>query len=75
MQSDLWREQNPKAMTASSLRQKARHYRQFQKDTLHKGRRWTPGEDARITAVDRPTDRKLSKSLGLSVQAIQQRRS
>jgi hypothetical protein len=39
-------------MTASSLRQKARHYRQFQKDALHKGRRWTPGEDARITAVD-----------------------
>jgi hypothetical protein len=28
-----------------------------------------------ITAKDRPTDRKLSKALGRSVQAIQQRRS
>jgi hypothetical protein len=50
-------------------------YRQFQKNTRHKGRRWTPVEDARITAEDRPTDRKLSKALGRSVQAVQQRRS
>jgi hypothetical protein len=39
------------------------------------GIRWTPVEDARITAEDRPTDRKLSRALGRSVQAIQQRRS
>jgi hypothetical protein len=31
-------------------------------------------EDARITAKDRSTDRKLSKTLGRSVQAIRQRR-
>ena len=32
-------------------------------------------EDARITAEVRSTDRKLSKALGRSVQAIQHRRS
>ena len=32
-------------------------------------------EDARIIAEVRPTDRKLSKALGRSVQAIQQRQS
>jgi hypothetical protein len=70
----LWREQNPKAWRQLRAGQKARYYRQFQKNTRHKGRRWTPVEDAKITAKDRPTDRKLSKSLGRSVQAIQQRR-
>jgi len=38
---------------------------------------WDPGVllgDARITAADRPADRKLSKSLARSAQAIQQRR-
>jgi hypothetical protein len=54
--------------------QKVRYYRQFQTNIRHKGRRWTPLEDARITAKHRPTDRKLSKALGRSVQAIQQRR-
>ncbi len=46
----------------------------FKNNTRHKGRRWTPVEDARITAEDRLTDRKLSKALGRSAQAIQQRR-
>ncbi len=32
-------------------------------------------DDVRITAKDRPTDRKLTKALGRSVQAIQERRS
>jgi len=40
-----------------------------------KGRRWTPAEDARISAKDRPPDRELSKARGRSAQAIQQRRS
>jgi hypothetical protein len=56
-------------------RQKLRYYRQFQKNDRKKGKHWTPVEDARITAMDRPTDRELSKALGRSVQAIQQRRS
>jgi hypothetical protein len=70
-----WKKQNPKAWRRSRAKQKLRYYRQFQKNTRHKGMRWTPVEDARITAKDRPTDRKLSKALGRSVQAIQQRRS
>jgi hypothetical protein len=45
------------------------------KNDRRKGTRWTKVEDARITAEVRPTDRKLSKALGRSVQAIQQRRS
>jgi hypothetical protein len=70
-----WKEQNPKAWRRSRAKHKLRYYRQFQKNTRHKGRRWTPVEDEQITAEDRPTDRKLSKALGRSVQAIQQRRS
>jgi hypothetical protein len=69
-----WREQNRKAWRRNGAKQKLRYYRQFQKNTQHKGRRWTPVEDARITAEDHPTDRKLSKALGRSAQAIQQRR-
>ena len=38
-------------------------------------KRLTPVEDAKITAKDRPRDRKLSRALGRSVHAIQQRRS
>jgi hypothetical protein len=55
--------------------QKRRYYEQSQRDNRRKGLRWTETEDARIAAKDRPTDRKLSKALGRSVQAIQQRRS
>jgi len=55
--------------------QKRRYYQQFQKNNRRRRKRWTPVEDARITAPDRPTDRKLSKALGRSVQTIQQRRS
>lgn len=51
------------------------YYRQFQRNNRRKARRWTPVEDARITAEDRTTDRELNKELGRSVQAIQQRRS
>lgn len=69
-----WREQNRKEWRRNRAKQKLRYYRQFQKNTRHKGRRWTPAEDAQITAEDRPTDRKLSKALGRSAQAIQQRR-
>jgi hypothetical protein len=54
--------------------QKRRYYRQFQRSGLKKWRLWTAKEDARITAKNRPTDRKLSKALSRSVQAIQQRR-
>jgi hypothetical protein len=69
-----WRAQNPKAWRCLRSGQKVRYYRQFQTNTRRKGIRWTPVEDARITAEGRPTDRKLSKALGRSVQAIQQRR-
>jgi len=69
-----WREQNRKAWRRNRANQKRRYYQQFQKNTQHKGRRWASVEDARITAEDRLTDRKLSKALGRSAQAIQQRR-
>ena len=69
-----WREQNRKAWSRNRAGQKGRYYRQFQKNTRHKGKRWTPVEDARITAKDRPTDRELSRAIGRSMQAIQQRR-
>jgi len=55
--------------------QKRRYYAQSKRNNRRKGKRWTPVEDARITAKDRPPDRKLSKSMGRSMQAIQQRRS
>jgi len=54
--------------------QKRRYYRQFQLTGLHKRKLWTPAEDAQITAKNSPTDRRLSKALSRSVQAIQQRR-
>ena len=69
-----WREQNRKAWRRNRAGQKRRYFRQFQTNIRHKGRRRTPVEDAGITAEDRPTDRKLGKSLGRSVQAIPQRR-
>jgi hypothetical protein len=68
------REQHRKAWRRTRAGQKLRYYRQFQKNIQHKARRWTPAEDAQITAEDRPTDSKLSRALGRSVQAIQQRR-
>jgi len=55
--------------------QKQRDYKLPQKNDRRKETLWTKVEDARITAEVRPTDRKLSKALGRSVQAIQQRRS
>jgi hypothetical protein len=69
-----WREQNRKAWGRNRARQKCRYYRQFQKNTRRKGKRWTTVEDTRITAENRPTDRKLRRAIGCSVQAIQQRR-
>jgi hypothetical protein len=63
-------------MAGLRAEQKVRYYRQFQENIRHKERRWIPVEDAGISSEYRPTDRKLSKALGLgrSVQAIQQRR-
>jgi hypothetical protein len=70
-----WKKQNRKAWRRIRAKQKLRYYHQFQKNDRKKGKRWMPIEDERITAKDRPTDRELSKVLGRSVQAIQQRRS
>jgi len=42
-----WREQNRKAWRRNRAKQKLRYYRQFQKNTRHKGRRWTPIEPPR----------------------------
>jgi hypothetical protein len=70
-----WRKENRKAWRQMRAGQKKRYYRRSQKNNRHRGKRWTPVEDAKITAKDRPTDRKLSKTLGRSAQAIQQRRS
>lgn len=69
-----WRKQNREASRLMRAKQKLRYYRQFQSNDRRKKRRWTKAEDTRITAKHRPTDRALSKSLGRSVQAIQQRR-
>jgi hypothetical protein len=68
------RNENPEAWRRMRSGQKRRYYRQSQNNDRRKGRRWTPTEDARITAESRPSDRRLSKSLGRSMQAIQQRR-
>jgi hypothetical protein len=46
----------------------------FKKNIRLKERRWIPVEDAGISSKYRPTDSKLSKALGRSVQAIQQQR-
>jgi len=70
-----WRKQNRKGWRRMRPEQKRRYYQQSQNNNRRKGKRWTPVEDAKITAKDRPTDRKLSRALGRSVQAIQQRRS
>lgn len=69
-----WRKQNREASRRMRAKQKLRYYRQFQRNDRRKKRRWTKAEDTRITAKNRPTDRNLSRSLGRSVQAIQQRR-
>jgi hypothetical protein len=69
-----WREQNRKAWRQLRAAQKRRYYAQSKGNSRCKGKRWTTVEDARITAKDRPPDRKLSKSMGRSMQAIQQRR-
>lgn len=63
-----------RAMRAMRAARQRRHYRQFQPIGPKRRRLWTPEGDARITAKVRPTDRKLSKTLGRSVQAIQRRR-
>jgi hypothetical protein len=71
MTTKRWREEHPEAKAAERLR----YYRQFQKNNRRKWKRWTEKEDEKITARKRPPDSKLSKQLGRSVQAIQQRRS
>jgi len=70
-----WRDENRAKWRRLRARQKRRYYAHSKKNNRNKGRRWTPPEDARITAKDRPNDRELSKSMGRSMQAIQQRRS
>jgi hypothetical protein len=70
-----WRKEHRKAWRRMRAEQKLRYYGQFQRNDRQKGKRWTPNEDAKISAKERPTDRKLSKALGRSLQAIQQRRS
>ncbi len=70
-----WRKQNRKGWRRMRSEQKRRYYQQSQNNNRRKGKRWTPVEDAKITAKDRPRDRKLSRALGRSVHAIQQRRS
>jgi hypothetical protein len=69
------REQHRKEWRQLRAGQKRRYYAQSKRNNRRKGKRWTPIEDARITAKDRPPDRKLSKAMGRSMQAIQQRRS
>ena len=69
-----WREKHPEAWSRLRSAQKRRYYRQFQRNDHHKGRRWSPADDAKITAKRRPSDRQLSRALGRSAQAIQQRR-
>ena len=69
-----WRSENPEVWRRMRSGQKRRYYRQSQSNDRRKGQPWTPAEDAKITADGRLTDRKLSKALGRSAQAIQQRR-
>jgi hypothetical protein len=66
-----WREKHPEVKAAERLR----YYRQFQKNKRRKGKRWTEEEDQKITARNKRADSILSRQLGRSVQAIQQRRS
>jgi hypothetical protein len=70
-----WRDENRNEWRKMRAAQNRRYYEQSQKNDRRGGLRWTEFEDARITAKDRPTDRKLSKVLGRSMHAIQQRRS
>jgi len=69
-----WREKHREAWRRMRYKQKRRYFKQFQKNDRRRKKRWTAVEETRITAKDRPTDRKLSKALGRSVQAIQQHR-
>ena len=69
-----WRKEHRKAWRQMRAEQNRRYYQQSQRNNRRRGERWTPAEDARVTAMDRPSDRKLSKALGRSMQAIQQRR-
>ena len=66
-----WRKKHPEVKAAERLR----YYRQFQKNNRRKGKRWTENEDHKIMAQDARADSVLSRRLGRSVQAIQQRRS
>ena len=70
-----WREEHRKEWRQLRAVQKRRYYAQSRRNSRRKGKRWTPVEDAWITAKDRPPDRKLSRAMGRSMQAIQQRRS
>jgi len=70
-----WRKEHRKAWRPMRAAQKRRYYEPSQRNNRSKGMRWTETGDARIAAKDHPTDRKLSKALGRSVQAIQRRRS
>jgi hypothetical protein len=69
-----WRAKHPDRWRRMRAAQKRRYYRQFQIRGPRRCRPWTPDEDCLITAKSRPTDLKLSKTLGRSLQAIQQRR-
>jgi len=66
-----WRKKHPEAKAAERLR----YYRKFQQNNKRKWKPWTEKEDEKITARNKPPDSKLSRQLGRSVQAIQQRRS
>ena len=69
-----WRAKHPEKWRAMRAAQQRRYYAQFRLKGPRRRKLWTPKEDARITAKNRPTDRKLSKALRRSVQAIQRRR-
>ena len=69
-----WRAKNPEKWKAMRAAQQRRYYAQTQRRGPRKRRLWTPADDAKITAKRRPTDRKLSKLLRRSIQAIHRRR-
>src|SRR5579862_9544161 len=69
-----WRAKHPDKWRKMRAAQQLRYYAQFQIKGPRRRKLWTREEDARITAKNRPTDRKLSKLLRRSVQAIQRRR-
>jgi len=50
-----------------------RYYKQFQRNAIKKGKRWTYDE-IDLILMSNDTDRKLQKELGRSVQAIQIKR-